>query len=106
MSTKRPSISAFFPAYNDGGTIGSLIVVENGSTDYTVEVLHELERQYSNFKALTHRQALGYGGALRVGFAACSKDLIFYTDGDAQYDPHEIKQLLAALRDDVDVVNG
>jgi glycosyltransferase involved in cell wall biosynthesis len=123
MTAKRPSISAFFPAYNDGGTIGSLvvttlntlaeltddyevIVVENGSTDYTVEVLEELERQYSHFKALTHRQALGYGGALRVGFAACSKDLIFYTDGDAQYDPREIKQLLVALRDDVDIVNG
>ncbi len=123
MTIKQPSISAFFPAYNDGGTIGSLvvstlstlaeltddyevIVVENGSTDYTVEVLQELEKQYSHFKALTHREALGYGGALRVGFAACSKELIFYTDGDAQYDPREVKQLLATLRDDVDIVNG
>lgn len=123
MTAKRPSISAFFPAYNDGGTIGSLvvttlntlaeltddyevIVVENGSTDYTVEVLQELEKQYSHFRALTHREPLGYGGALRVGFAACSKDLIFYTDGDAQYDPREIKLLLQALTDDVDIVNG
>ncbi len=123
MATQRPSISAFFPASNDGGTIGSLvvttlntlaeltddyevIVVENGSTDYTVEVLEALEKQYDHFKALTHREALGYGGALRVGFASCSKDLIFYTDGDAQYDPREIKLLLAALRDDVEIVNG
>jgi glycosyltransferase involved in cell wall biosynthesis len=123
MATRRPSISAFFPASNDGGTIGSLvvttlntlaeltddyevIVVENGSSDYTVEVLEALEKQYDHFKALTHREALGYGGALRVGFASCSKDLIFYTDGDAQYDPREIKLLLAALRDDVEIVNG
>ena len=123
MPTQRPSISAFFPAYNDGGTIGSLVVttlntlaeltddyevvvVENGSTDYTVEVLEELAKQYDHFRFLAHREALGYGGALRVGFETCRKDLIFYTDGDAQYDPREIKQLLPAMIDGVDVVNG
>ncbi len=123
MVTKRPSISAFFPAYNDGGTIGSLvvttlqtlaevtddyevIVIENGSTDYTVQVLEELATQYERFHYQAHREPLGYGGALRAGFAACSKELIFYTDGDAQYDPRELKLLLAALRDDVDIVNG
>jgi glycosyltransferase involved in cell wall biosynthesis len=123
MPTQRPSISAFFPAYNDGGTIGSLVVttlntlaelsddyevvvVENGSTDYTVEVLEELAKQYPHFRFLAHREALGYGGALRVGFETCRKDLIFYTDGDAQYDPREIKQLLPAMVDGVDVVNG
>jgi glycosyltransferase involved in cell wall biosynthesis len=120
---ERPSISAFFPAYNDGGTIGSLvvttlstladltddyevIVVENGSTDYTVEVLEALAAQYDRFRYLSFRQPLGYGGALRVGFAACTKDLIFYTDGDAQYDPREIKLLLPAMTEGVDVVNG
>ena len=123
MPTQRPSISAFFPAYNDGGTIGSLVVrtlhtlaeltddyevlvVENGSTDYTVEVLEDLARQYDHFRFLAHREALGYGGALRIGFAECRKDLIFYTDGDAQYDPREIKHLLPAMIDGVDVVNG
>ena len=55
---------------------------------------------------IANRQALGYGGALRVGFRECRKDLIFYTDGDAQYDPRELKLLLPAMTDDVDVVNG
>ncbi len=119
----HPSITAFFPAYNDAGTIGSMvvstietleaitddyevIVVENGSTDYTVEVLESLEKRYPHLRVMIHRQPLGYGGALRVGFASATKDLIFYTDGDAQYDPREIKVLLPAMRDDIDVVNG
>lgn len=83
-----------------------LLFVENGSTDYTVEVLESLEKRYPHLRVMTHRQPLGYGGALRVGFASATKDLIFYTDGDAQYDPREIKVLLPAMRDDIDVVNG
>ena len=123
MQTHPPSISAFFPAYNDGGTIGSMVlmtlrtlaeltddyevvVVENGSSDYTVEVLQELARRNPHVRYLAHQEALGYGGALRVGFAECRKDLIFYTDGDAQYDPRELKVLLGALRDDIEIVNG
>lgn len=121
--TDRPSITAFFPASNDAGTIGSMvvsvigaleeltgdyevIVVENGSTDYTVEVLESLASHYDRLRIFTYREALGYGGALRVGFANATKDLIFYTDGDAQYDPREIKLLIPALTDDIDIVNG
>lgn len=118
-----PSISVFFPAYNDGGTIASLvlaadrtcreltddyeiIVVENGSSDYTVEVLEELTPQFEHLRAMTHREPLGYGGALKVGFAAATKELIFYTDGDGQYDPRELALLLPALKPGIDVVNG
>jgi glycosyltransferase involved in cell wall biosynthesis len=123
VMVERPSITAFFPAYNDAGTIGSMvvsvietleevtddyevIVVENGSTDYTVEVLESLAQHYPNLRVMSHRQPLGYGGALRVGFASATKELIFYTDGDAQYDPRELKLLLPAMRDDIDIVNG
>jgi len=119
----RPSISAFFPAYNDGGTIASMvlsalltlqevtddyevIVVNDSSTDYTPVILAELERKYEQVRVIHHTKNRGYGGALRTGFAAAKKDLIFYTDGDAQYDPRELKLLLPALTEDVDVVNG
>ena len=118
-----PSISVFFPAFNDAGTIASMVlaalrtcekltddfevtVVENGSTDYTVEVCEDLARRFSSFRLIAHREPLGYGGALQVGFKTSTKELVFYTDGDAQYDPHELAILYAAMRPDVDIVQG
>jgi len=117
------SISVFFPAYNDAGTIASLvvvtdmtlraladdyeiIVVNDGSPDHTGEILADLQQRYPRLRVVTHPKNRGYGGALRSGFAAASKELVFYTDGDAQYDPREITRLLAALAPDVDMVNG
>ena len=118
-----PSISVFFPAYNDGGTIGTMvteaiatlkrltedyevIVVNDASSDHTQEVLDELSDVYPQLRVVRHEKNRGYGGALRSGFAAASKELVFYTDGDAQYDVRELEALFAALRDDVDWVNG
>ena len=120
----RPnSISAFFPAYNDGGTIPSMVitalrtlatvtddyevvVVNDGSADYTAEVLEELARVYPQVRIIHHPKNRGYGAALRTGFASAQKEWVFYTDGDAQYDPHELKLLVAALAPGVDIVNG
>ena len=117
------SISAFFPAYNDAGTIASMvvmadrtlrqltddyeiIVVNDGSPDHTGEVLEELAARYPRLRVITHPRNRGYGGALRSGFAHATKELVFYTDGDAQYDPRELALLLPALTPDVDLVNG
>jgi len=57
-------------------------------------------------KIIDHEKNRGYGGALRSGFALSTKDLIFYTDCDAQYDPRELEKLYKALKPDVDLVNG
>jgi glycosyltransferase involved in cell wall biosynthesis len=120
---KQPSISVFFPAYNDAGTIPSMviaailtlreltddyevIVVNDASQDHTAELLAELERQYDCVRIVKHARNRGYGGALRSGFANATKELIFYTDGDAQYDPRELKLLLPVLTPEVDMVNG
>ncbi|MFZ5799964.1 MAG: glycosyltransferase family 2 protein [Candidatus Omnitrophota bacterium] len=117
------SLSIFFPAYNDSGTIASMvvtavltareitddfeiIVVNDCSGDGTEAILEELKKVYPQLKAIHHKKNRGYGGALKSGFSACSKDLIFYTDGDAQYDARELKVLYAKLKDDIDVVNG
>ena len=117
------SLSVFFPAYNDAGTIASLvitalqsaskltpnyevIVVNDGSSDSTAQILDELGRVYPQLKIVTHDVNRGYGGALRSGFASASKDVIFYTDGDAQYDPSEIELLWPKMTPGVDLVNG
>ena len=65
-----------------------------------------MARAYPEVRVVHHERNRGYGGALRSGFAAATRDLIFYTDGDAQYDPAELEALWGALRDDVDLVNG
>lgn len=123
MSDKL-AISAFFPAYNDAGTISSMVitvlltlreltddyevvVVNDGSKDHTAVVLDELARIYpGEVRIIHHPQNRGYGGALRTGFASATRDWIFYTDGDAQYDPRELKDLAALVSDDVDFING
>jgi glycosyltransferase involved in cell wall biosynthesis len=116
-------ISVFFPAYNDGGTIASMVlsailvlqslsddyevvVVNDGSSDYTKEILDELEQQYEAVRIVHHERNRGYGGALRTGFATASKDFIFYTDGDAQYDVRDLPALWGQMRDGVDLVQG
>jgi glycosyltransferase involved in cell wall biosynthesis len=118
-----PGLSVFFPAYNDSGTIASLvisaiqaaskltadyevIVVNDGSTDATAAILEELARVYPAVRVVTHPVNRGYGGALRTGFASASKEIIFYTDGDAQYDPAELAQLWPKMAPGVDLVNG
>ena len=119
-----PGLSVFFPAYNDAGTIASLvitsvkvaatltddyevIVINDGSKDDTAKILDELARIYPGRVRVVHHEVnRGYGGALRSGFAAASKDLVFYTDGDAQYDPAEMTLLWEKMSGDVDWVNG
>jgi glycosyltransferase involved in cell wall biosynthesis len=119
----RPSITAFFPCYNDAGTIASMVIVadrtlreltddyeivvgNDGSTDHSAAVLAELQAHYPRLRVIAHEKNRGYGANLRSLFAAATKDLIFYTDGDAQYDPGELAVLYKHLASDVDVVQG
>ena len=125
MTTQGPGtgLSIFFPAYNDSGTIASLvitalrtarrlttnhevIVVNDGSADGTAEILEELASIYPQVRIVTHEKNRGYGGALRSGFATATRELVFYTDGDAQYDPAEMEALWRRFDQNVDLVNG
>jgi glycosyltransferase involved in cell wall biosynthesis len=121
---KLPGLTIFFPCYNDGGTIATMIVramqtgptvaddfevlvINDGSQDDSAQVLEEMRRLYPGHVRLMHEpRPSGYGGVLRKGFASARKDWIFYTDGDAQYDPRELPVLVQALQEGTDLVNG
>ncbi len=117
------SISIFFPAYNDKQTIGTLvqnalavvatftddyevIVVNDGSSDGTAELIDDLSRQNARVKPVHHESNRGYGGALQSGFEHAGKEFVFYTDGDGQYDVRELARLVPLMTEGIDVVNG
>jgi glycosyltransferase involved in cell wall biosynthesis len=118
------SITAFFPAYNDAPTLPGLIdktfdvlsacasdfeviVINDGSVDDTASVLAALQKTHGErLRVITHEGNRGYGGALRSGIGAASKDLVFYTDSDGQYDVGELPLLLERLEPHVGLVNG
>ena len=121
--SRPPGLSVFFPAYNDSGTIASMviravqaasaltpdyevIIVNDGSGDATAQIADELARTYPNVRVVHHAKNCGYGGALQTGFRSATKDLIFYTDGDAQYDPGELSELWSRMTPNADLVNG
>lgn len=109
----RPGVglTVMFPAYNDARTIGTLVeysaallpriadtyeivVVNDASPDDTAAVLAELQTRIPCLRVVTHETNRNYGGALRSGFAAGTQELLFYTDGDGQYDPTELVDLI------------
>lgn len=118
------SLSVFFPAYNDAPSLPKLtpaafeaaarvtedfevIVVNDGSRDNSDQVLAELgARLGPRLRVVRHAVNRGYGRAVASGFRAATKDWVFYTDGDGQYDISELPKLVEALRPGVGLVNG
>ena len=118
------SLTVFYPCYNDGGTIATMIiramqvaptvtddfevlVINDGSEDDSALVLNEMLRIYPEHLRVVHeRRPSGYGGVLQKGFSLSRKDWVFYTDGDAQYDPRQLVVLADRAQDGIDIING
>ena len=108
------SVSVFFPCYNEQGNVSrtvenalrvleelnadfEIIIVDDGSIDRTGQIADEIAGRDKRVKAVHHEHNLGYGAALRSGFAAATKELVFYTDGDGQFDMNEMPPLLPLM---------
>ena len=108
------SISVFFPCYNEQANVGrtvekalkvmqklnadfELIIVDDGSSDNTGREADEIAGRDGRVKVVRHQRNLGYGAALQSGFKAATKELVFYTDGDGQFDINEMPPLLALM---------
>lgn len=105
-----PSLSIFFPFYNDAGTVEKMITdaytyglaltsdleviaVNDGSKDHTLSELQRMQQKFPELKIINHEQNKGYGGALQSGIKHTTKEWVFYTDGDAQYHLDELHKL-------------
>jgi len=108
------SITVFFPCHNEQDNVSrvtrqavtvleglgadyEVIVVDDGSTDATGQIADELAAANPCVRVIHHPGNLGYGAALQSGFRAATREWVFYTDGDGQFDIGEMPALLPLL---------
>jgi glycosyltransferase involved in cell wall biosynthesis len=116
------SLSVFFPCYNEQENVErvakatvelleslkldyEVILVDDGSKDDTGKIADKLAAENSRIKVVHHSPNKGYGAALQSGFKAATKEYVFYTDGDGQFDIKELPLLLQYVPQ-YDIVTG
>ncbi|HTA76789.1 MAG TPA: glycosyltransferase family 2 protein [bacterium] len=119
---KVSSLSVFFPCYNEEANVENMvrkaqqvlpeiaekweiIPVNDGSKDKTGEIIDRLAKEDPNVHPVHHIKNQGYGGAVISGYNAAKCDLVFFTDGDLQFDLREITLLIEKL-DEGDLILG
>lgn len=115
------SLSAVLPAHNEAENIQNtvqscvayleknvssyeVIVVNDGSSDNTKEIVQELSSADSNVVIVNHEVNKGYGSALRSGFDAAKCDFIFFMDSDGQFNIVDLDRLLPLVSPDKIVI--
>jgi len=115
-----PRVSLFFPVYRDEATVErvarkalrvleelssehEVIIVDDGSPDRAGEIADRIAVAHPGVRVIHHERNLGYGQALRTGFAAARFEWICFTDGDDEYEVDDLRKLLR-LRDYYDLV--
>jgi glycosyltransferase involved in cell wall biosynthesis len=122
---RAPELSIFFPAHNEAENIEGLVAealavlptlaerfeiicVDDGSRDATQRIVDHLAAAHPEVRVVHHSVNLGYGAALRSGFAASRYELVCFLDGDRQFRVEDLGRLLERLAepDAPDVVVG
>jgi len=116
------SVSIILPIYNESDSIGNLIIssldilrpiftnfemilVNDGSTDHTGEIIDGLAIKYKNLKVIHHECNLNYGSAIRSGFAKAQYPIAVFMDSDSQFDISQINKLFE-FADTHEIVTG
>jgi len=117
-------LSVVLPVYNEEGPLPSvipelakvlsdlgrsyeIIAVDDGSTDDTVAVLHELQKEEPNLRIIQFRRNFGQTPAFQAGFDYARGQIIITMDADGQQDPADIPTLVKKLEEgNYDLVNG
>lgn len=122
MAKKLPELSIFFPFWNEEANINrvitqaipvareiadkwEIIIVDDGSSDKTLENAEELAQKNNNVRVIAHNPNRGYGAALREGFVNAKYKYIVFTDGDGQFDFSEVDKFVREI-ENCDVVIG
>jgi glycosyltransferase involved in cell wall biosynthesis len=106
-------LSLIVPAFNEERTLAAVLdkvlqfipdvhevlVIDDASVDRTPEVCHSYTLRDPRVKLFRHQNNLGKTAALQTGFAACSGSIVVVQDADLEYDPREIADLIAPIKE-------